>query len=268
MMASLIPLFRRIPLQMLLGAILGWESPERDAEPRFAETRQDLLWTDEFDAPPPRARGQRYGRYVTHDATLIRFAPSGGVDGSGALQLDWMRADTAGASCADDSRLIEASFPPTRALVVSYWLRYTPGFVFDWSGRQRCHGNAKKLFLLWAQEGSRFVFISENGWLGMGSDHDHPLFAQNRNATVTPQALADGQWHRITLRLRMASSATRADGSVEGWIDGVQRWQHDGIVTHNSGGYVLFKMPATFNAGSPERQTEWIDRLRIWRDRD
>jgi hypothetical protein len=162
--------------------------------------------------------------------------------------------------------VLEASFPAARELTVSYWVRYTPGFVFDWRGHRPCSGNAKKLFLLWATEGSRFVFISENGTLGVGSDHDHPLFAQNGDAAFSTAALADGAWHRVTLRVRQGSSPTAADGSVYGWIDGVLRWRYDNVVTHNAGGYHLFKMPATFNSGSPVTQVEWLDQLRIWRD--
>lgn len=267
MMASFIPLFRRLPVELLVGLLLGWESQHRDIEPRFVSDRHQLLWRDEFDVPPPRASGQRYGRYLTYDATQLRTVPGVGVEGSSALEMQWRAADPAARACSDDARLIEASFPPSPQLVVSYWVRYSPGFVFDWRGRSGCGGNAKKLLLLWAEEGSRFVFISENGALGLGSDHDHPLLAQNRGVAVRPEYLADGEWHRITLRVRMGSSPTRADGAVDGWIDGVLRWQHEGIVTHNAGGYSLFKMPATFNAGSPVAQTEWMDRLLIWRER-
>ncbi|MHB1296939.1 MAG: hypothetical protein ACYC0B_00300 [Gemmatimonadaceae bacterium] len=256
-----------------VGATARAEARATEGEPVFAAGQDVVLWSDDFDAPKRVRSGifRRRGapdaleRYATLGAEHMQVEPSAGIDGSGALRIDWQ--PTGGIRCADDSRLIEASFEPTRELFVQYSVRYSPGFKFDWGARGRCSGNAKKLFLVWSREGSRFVFISENGALGVGSDHDHPLFAQHRAVTMTPAQLADGRWHRITLQIVQSSSAGRADGSVRGWIDGVERWRRTGIVTHNSGGYHLFKMPATFNQGSPVAQREWVDALRLWRRR-
>jgi hypothetical protein len=246
----------------------GWFEPISEAEPTYNRANHELLWGDTFDAVAvPTTRG-RYGRYLTLDARTPQFDPTGGIKGSGALRIDWRPSAATRGSCADDSNLIEAAFPPAREIFVTFSVRYSPNFVFDWSGRGPCSGNAKKLFLLWAREGSRFVYISENGALGVGSDHDHPLFAQNRaSLPYAPRDLADGAWHRITLRIRQGSTPSAPDGLVLGWIDGELHWRYDGIVTHNSGGYYLFKMPATFNSGSPVAQTEWLDNLEIWRTR-
>lgn len=284
MTASIVPLFRRFHVQLAMGfslaatllAALGNSRPapapgrtaasSLGAEPLYSSEQHDLLWGDEFDAPPSRISHTRYGPYLTLDARTLRFDANAGVNGSGALRISWSAPGAAALRCTDDSRVLEASFPATPALTVSFWLRYSPAFVFDWSGLGPCQGNAKKLFLLWAQEGSRFVFISENGALGLGSDHDHPLLGQNAGSAFTTDQLADGAWHRVTLRVRQGSSPSAADGAVYGWIDGVLRWRYENLVTHNAGGYHLFKMPATFNAGSPVAQTEWLDRLQIWRD--
>lgn len=262
----------------LTGGRVVTPAPEPEAalapgeEPRLPAREDDILWTDDFDRHPQRqmvdagVRPERFGRYVTRDARTLHYDPRGGVNGSGAIRMPWNAATNTG--CADDSQILEGSFPATRELVVQFSVRYSPGFAFDWSGRGPCGGNAKKLFLLWAAEGSRFVFIAENGALGVGSDHDHPLFPQNRNVAMSLAALGDGQWHRVTLQIRQASSPLHADGAISGWIDGVQRWEYRDLVTHNGGGYQLFKMPATFNSGSPRAQTEWVDELRIWRVQD
>ena len=239
-------------------------------EPLPPSSQREYLWVDDFEeSPQVRAvplgeRPERFGRYVTRDARTLHFDQSGGVGGSGAVRMAWT-APAPNAKCEDDSRILEASFPPARELVIQYYVRYSPGFAFDWTNRGPCTGNAKKLFLLWATTGSRFVFIAENGMLGVGSDYDHPLFAQNRGVTISLSDLADGRWHRVTLQVRQATTAQRADGAIVGWIDGVRRWEYDNIVTHNAGGYYLFKLPATFNSGSPRTQTEWVDELRIWR---
>lgn len=239
-------------------------------EPTFSSGVHVPLWMDDFNASPERHAGaeasNRFGRYLTLGVGGITHDPDAGLGGSGAARIAWT-ARRAG-SCRDDSRVLEAWFPESREIFVQFSVRYERGFVFDWSTHGPCAGNAKKLFLLWAREGSRFVFISENGDLGIGSDYDHPLFAQNRAVTVTPAALADGRWHRITFHIAQGSSATAHDGFLRGWIDGVQRWSYTRVRTYNAGGYYLFKMPATFNQGSPLTQTEWVDDLRIWRARD
>lgn len=283
MRASIVPRWnkcsRRIAIA-LVGTALGagvaarhGDAPPYGAdEPRFEAAAHVPLWSDDFDERPrartPRlvAEAGQLGRYLTIGGPFVRFDPDGGLDGTGAVRMDW-NAARGSARCADDSRVLEASFEPAAELFIQYHVRYSSGFVFDWGRHSRCAGNAKKLFLLWAQEGSRFVFISENGTLGIGSDHDHPLHQQNRGHALRPAQLADGKWHRITFHIRQGSRPGAADGFVRGWIDGIQRWEHRNVVTHNSGGYGLFKLPATFNQGSPVAQSEWVDALRLWRPR-
>lgn len=204
-----------------------------------------------------------YARYATQNGENgIHLDATGGLNGSRAMRIDWKKKS----GCTDDSHLIEGSFPvAAREVVVQYSVRYQAGFVFDWIGRGgSCSGNAKKLFFLWAAQGSRFDFISENHFLGVGSDHDHPLFAQHLGTAVRPEDLGDGNWHRITLRIRQSSTPTATDGSIHGWIDGVQKWAVTNIASNASGGWVLFKLPTTFNQGSPVDQSEWIDGFRIW----
>lgn len=242
----------------------------RQREPAFSPRAHMALWMDDFNEPPAQAArtnaDNHFGRYLTLGLGGIAHDPMAGPDGSGAARIAWTARHTT--ECRDDSRVLEAWFPEAREIFIQFSVRYERGFVFDWGAHGPCAGNAKKLFLLWAREGSRFVFISENGALGIGSDHDHPLFAQNRAVAVTPAALADGRWHRITFHISQGSGPAAHDGFLRGWIDGVQRWSYTRVRTYNDGGYYLFKMPATFNQGSPVDQAEWVDDLRIWRPRD
>lgn len=235
--------------------------PLAGAEPVFIAGTHQSLWADDFETSVSTA--SIYSRYATHSAeTGLHLDVSGGRGGSKGLRIEWQPR----AGCIDDSHFIEAGFPAAQEVVVQYSVRYQANFVFDWFGRGGpCSGNAKKLFFLWSAAGSRFDFISENHFLGVGSDHDHPLFAQHLGAPVTPEALGNGQWHRITLRVRQSSTPTATDGFIHGWIDGVQKWAVNGVASHASGGWVLFKFPATFNQGSPVQQSEWLDDLRIWR---
>jgi hypothetical protein len=235
------------------------------AEPMYVAGVGTPLWIDNFDrlavtdstaSTTPGA----FGAYVTLSRGSIHLDPKAGIGGSAAVRFDWVRST----ACRDDSRLLEHGFPATPELYVQWSVRYTPGFVFDWRGNGPCVGNAKKILFLWAHDGSRFDVISENHAIGAGSDNDHPLFSQSE-PQMTPEQLADGKWHRFTFHVRQSSTPTGTDGFVEGWIDGKLKWSRHGVATHNSGGYYLFKVPTTFNQGSPAAQSEWLDGLTIWR---
>jgi hypothetical protein len=235
--------------------------PAVGPEPVFTAGVHQALWFDDFEASTGTA--SIYARYATQSAENgLHLDATGGRGSSKGLRIEWQPR----AGCSDDSHFIEAGFPAAQEVVVQYAVRYQQGFVFDWIGRGGpCAGNAKKLFFLWAAAGSRFDFISENHFLGVGSDYDHPLFAQHLGTAVTPEVLGNGQWHRITLRVRQSSTPTATDGYIHGWIDGVQKWAVNNVASHASGGWVLFKLPTTFNQGSPIPQSEWMDDLRIWR---
>lgn len=234
--------------------------PSANAEPMFNASLHQSLWFDDFESTASTA--SIHSRYNTlNGENGLHLDASGGQSGSKGMRIDWQPRS----GCSDDGHLIEASIAPSQEVVVQYSVRYQANFAFDWIGRGgACGGNAKKLFFLWAATGSRFDFISENHTLGVGPD-DRPLFAQHLGTAVTPEALGNGQWHRITLRVRQSSTPTATDGYIHGWIDGVQKWAVNNIASHASGGWVLFKLPTTFNQGSPVQQSEWMDDFRIWR---
>jgi len=194
----------------------------------------------------------------------VTLDPTGGIGNTPACRIDW-KPKASATPCADDSHLIERVFPATTALCIAWTGRYSPAFVWDWiTLNQSCKGNAKKMFLLWAVTGSRFDFICENHRIGIGSDNDHPLFPQLA-PEVTPEMIGDGNWHRFTVRVQQSSTPTALDGHIEGWIDGVKKWDIANWPSQSSGGYNDWKMPATFNTGSPVAQSEWIDHLTLWR---
>jgi hypothetical protein len=150
----------------------------------------------EFEGIFSRGTIERYVREAQQQ--LDSVGGTGGRINFARARVDWF-ANTA---CQDESRVLERGIPASREVIVTYSVRYQAGFVYDWRGRGPCTGNAKKLFFLYAVNGSRFDFISENHVLGMGSDYDHPLFSQNRGTTMSDEQLGDGQWHRITIHVR------------------------------------------------------------------
>lgn len=265
--ASAYGLSRRVPFTVLANRSdlpptdQPASPPPTGNEPMFNPSLHQSLWSDDFESSTSTA--SIYARYFTQSAERgLHLDATGGRNGSKGMRIEWQPRT----GCSDDSHFIEGAIPASQEVVVQYSVRYQANFVFDWFGRGGpCSGNAKKLFFLWAATGSRFDFISENHILGVGSDRDDPLFAQHLGPAVTPEALGNGQWHRITLRVRQSSAPTATDGYIHGWIDGVQKWSVNNIASHASGGWVLFKLPTTFNQGSPVQQAEWMDDFRIWR---
>jgi uncharacterized protein YjdB len=240
------------------GGVTPPQPPPSGSEPMF-QSGQRLIWKDTFNGGLSDAAV--LGNYITLNPQYIHADASAGLSGTGALRFDWQ----ASSGCQDQSRLIEQGIEPTREIYVTYTIRYTPNFQYDWRNSSGCSGNAKKLFFLYAVSGSRFDFISENHFLGMGSDYDHPLFSQNQGGTMAVEQLGDGNWHRITIHVVQSSTPTATDGVIEGWIDGVQRWSYRNVASNASGGWNYFHFPSTFNQGSPATQSEWIDDLTVWK---
>ena len=203
-------------------------------EPAYTAGTNTLLWADNFNTITSSSPvgsllsgvlsvldSTLLKNYITLNPKFIHADPQGGLNGTPALRMDWIPSGV----CQDDSRLIERSFAPTpEELYVQYSVRYTPGFIFDWFGRSGCTGNAKKLFFLWSVSGSRFDFISENHFLGVGSDNTHPLFAQNLGTPMTDEQLADGQWHTVSpFTSARVRAPRRPMDFIYGWIDGQQK---------------------------------------------
>ncbi len=232
------------------------------AEPARPPRNGTIIWQDTFDSL--LTDPLELANYVTHGVDGIHVDAGGGLGGSGALRIDWTPQN---GTCQEDSHLIERALPGNREIFVQYSVRYSPHFAFDWtpSGHSGCTGNAKKLFILAPTNGSPFNFASENHLLGMGSDDDHPLFAAKVGPRVTDEQLGDGTWHRVTMHIIQSSSTSAADGLIEAWVDGVKEWSVPKWVSASSGGWSAFRVPTTFDQGSPVAQSEWIDNLSIWR---
>lgn len=231
-------------------------------EPSFLST-DTLIHFDDFSSYKDTASFKNAYILESGGDTGLFLDPTGGMGGKAAMRIDWL----ASAGCQDAGHLIEMSPTPVpnKDHYVQFVVKYQKGFVFDWnySNQHPCVGNAKKLFLAGGVVGDRFDFICENHIIHMGRDAQ-PLLNQNLNTAVTPELYGDGNWHRVTLRIRQSTSLTATDGILEGWIDGIQRWKYSSWQSGSTGGFYYFRMPATFNQGSPVNQSEWMDSWRIW----
>lgn len=225
-------------------------------------TSGTTLWRDTFDAPDGGI-----SNYALMQGGFLHADPLAGVGGTGALRMDWPKSTT----CSDDWTGLDHAIPgaPTE-IYIQFSVKYQPGFQFDWrnAAASSCAGNAKKLFLVWSGDNrSRFIYVAEDHDLRAASDYEDALGtnrSQNAASPISLEEYADGNWHRVTFHIKQSSSITATDGFLYGWIDGVQRWSRPNWASGSVGGWVEFKMPSTFNQGSPANQSEWIDDLTIW----
>jgi uncharacterized protein YjdB len=224
------------------------------------------IWQDAFNATSDATMLANYAT-MTSPTTAMHADLTGGLNGGGALRIDWTKNTT----CSDQWSGIERSIPgaPTE-IYIQYSVRFTPGFLFDWihTGSSPCAGNAKKMFLVWSGDNaSRFLFTAVDLNLSAESDYEAVIGASAKQNTPSPMSTAqfgDGNWHRVTFHLKQSSSTTATDGIMEGWIDGVLRWSKPNWASGSVGGWVDFKTPSTFNQGSPANQSEWMAGFTIW----
>lgn len=256
-----------------------WSCPQAEmgpigtsAEPRYDPQKHSLLWADGFESYASDA--DLLAAYVTNPESIGRiYVESGaGLGGGRAIRFDWPASSALTLSeCRDDGIVLEKAFADAGSapseLYLSFWVRYEPGFVWDWDAREPCRGDAKKIWFFWeATGGPRWILVMESqNELRTGFDGvQDPLLTQNLGSRVTRETIADGEWHRFTFHIRQGSETDARDGFIRGWIDGRLRWEYFGLASGSSGGFYLFKAPATFNHGSPVEQSEWMDSITIW----
>ncbi len=197
--------------------------------------------------------------------------------------------------------------------VASYYAMYQPGYMFWWSNGGCSRGvSAKELVNFyastpggvgkWSLVAHHFsaselssvwppiyqVSVGAGGavlW-GVWQDNletsstvaaNNPTYPQHLAiGTKDPNAIADGAWHRITVRSRKQSGVDVGDGIIQMWVDGVLVMNYDGTdssspayhkvyVSSNAGMYQPFAVAGIFNGGAPQLQSRWLDRFRFWR---
>ena len=238
------------------------------------------LWTDNFSSYSGWSTGATPMTAVyAYEAgeNVITLDPTGGPSGSQCMTIPW--ASNYGGACTDVDHLIEKGYANTKELYFRYDIKYSAGFKFDWSGTGGCSGNAKKLFLIPGSgppNGTRGTFMCQNGHWQMYPDQNNlgvigethggvVLGNQNVGTEILPSALGNGSWHTIVGHFKAESSAGAGDGTVEGWIDNVQKWSFVGIGMNNSTGWYDFQTPTVLNQGSPQTQQEWMANLYLWK---
>ena len=268
-------------LILLCGAACAGKTLTTAPDPPIPEpmpTFGAVIWHDDFQSYTNSANLIAAYDHLNGESQIF-IDPTGGYGGSQGARIDWSKQTntaTSSGGCADDDHLLERGFTPTTEIYVQYYVRYQPGFQFDWNAARaagiagNCTGNAKKLFLVPSASGARLQLVSENHHIVLYTENQLSLMVglpgiQNVGAEFTPEDLGDGNWHRITIHAKMSSTPAARDGFLYGWIDGNLKWSNPAYPTGNAGGWDYFQTPTVLNSGSPIAQSEWLDNLVVWK---
>jgi uncharacterized protein YjdB len=193
---------------------------------------------------------------------------------------------------------------PTRDWFVQYQVAYQPGYQFWWGANiGSCpRGNASKEYIIFRDPnnstGGRISILANNeaacpaiygslnqmSWnvtIDKQTGNTLPTSCGSQRikqhlalATKSPDAIADGQFHRITFHFRKESGADVGDGVVRMWVDGVLVIDYDGgdpsnpayhqtYTRQNDFGWPM-AFPTVLNSGAPQLESRWLDNLLVW----
>lgn len=147
--------------------------------------------------------------------------PQGNNTGAGFMTVDWPGG-------------------PHRTVYYRWMVKYSQNFV--WSAVATKHDEfyfsgtgARTPQLMW-YPGSGAQVTQRNTpmiFLYASSAGDNHAFDQNEN--LPPSQVNVGQWYCMEVKITMNSSNTTSDGSFEGWIDGVRKFNRQNIIVDNQG---------------------------------
>ncbi len=170
---------------------------------------------------------------------------------------------------------------PADELYMSYWIRFSENFTWgttnfggkipgiaggnDCSGGEYCDGtNGFSCRYMWRAGGRACLYLydmtKENFY---GEDHDL-LYPDGSNVTYVP-----GQWMHIAERVKINSDASKSDGEIETWVNGVQVLHLTGrkFVTNGDKADKLYI--STFHGGDDDTWCPletcyiWLDDIKI-----
>jgi hypothetical protein len=219
-------------------------------------------------------------------------------EGQRAFRIDWEYNGCL--SGTDSDVLIERGTPVgggQRDWYVSYYARWTEGYLFAWPSGSGCGGNSSKEMAIFRGSGlPRITWaatvepacpeiygrINSLRWtfaIGAEPGSTQPSCGSNYRQYLAlgskdPASLGDGQWHRITFRYLKESAIDVGDGIVQVWIDGVQIMDYDGtdidnpaygqVYTRTTGMFRPLQYQSVIVRGAAQVQSRWYDDVKIW----
>jgi hypothetical protein len=227
------------------------------------------------------------------------------AEGSQSLRIDWQDPE----GCPGDADvLIEkgASIGSQyRTCFTSLYFRIAAdaslpgGTLYDW-GNTPCGGNASKFLIAWRQGGvgdgrcdmgatsepaapNIYGTLAGLRWkIAVAAENGDPLIRLRQHLNdgtsgvdLRPASLANGVWHRYTVKFVKQSAIGTGDGIAQMWIDGSLVLDYDGsdpadpafglVYAKTSTFAGLIQYHAVFNRSAPQLQSLWYDAVRIWR---
>ena len=294
----------RVAVQAVVSqpASLGTGEPAPGASTSF-------MYHKTFDEPNAAAdlagRTQFLGTWTLDGSTH--------VEGRYSARIDWQDRSTNTSCSDARVMLEEPlpNNQTQRTVVFSYETKFSPGYEFVWPTSLYCWdhgGNTSKELVIWRNgaddrgritvtagydggKGSPDIYGDQGGYAWEVTVQAEPGSAKPANPDLKgyyrqhlarggagqqdkrPAAVADGQWHRFTIRITKESSLDAGDGSIQFWIDGVLVMNYNGTssaspayhqVFTRPDEFALFQYPTVINRGAPRAQSRWYDDVKVW----
>jgi len=163
--------------------------------------------------------------WPTNDSTNITVIndPANVFSGSRALQL---RYPAGGGGIGFMNPALGGAY---RTVYMRWYTKWSPSYQFSPIA-------TKHVMALTANGSSEYIFWASSSGTGLPapiSTLGLVTFAQFSPASVTYQANRNGdfipgpdRWYCLEMRVTQNSTATSADGYLQGWVDGVQHWEY------------------------------------------
>jgi hypothetical protein len=215
----------------------GWKSEWHATGP--AGTLPSGLQTV-TEVTPPRGGGKHTLRQWWHEELsswapewLVYTFPLGTTDEGNVFEFEYYL-------------MYDANFDHQKQTIKSVILR-------NEKGSQECYINTSSFGPIGEQVTVRFQQVTDTFFLS--SNINGPAF-------VMPA----GEWvhFRWQIKLSTEDQGDRRSGHLYGWINGVKRWEYDGINTIHSGKYRELNLNSTFNGSEDNPASFGPNQKRYW----
>jgi hypothetical protein len=269
--------------------------PEPDGGPTEPMSSTQVIAVEDFERYGSTAalKGS-YGDQREVGGSL-NLDPTQAAGGSKSLRIDYVTS----AACTDADVMVgKVFFADVQTLMVRYRFRLTRGFRFQQpSAGCGSAGSSSTEFVLGRPQNGRGTVV-----LSVAEDAPVPVLLgalpqarwqvtiKDVRATTTPaqpsaiyrqhlrfsrlgpSAMADEQWHRLSLLVQRETSLGRGDGVLRVWVDGEAVLDYDGQVAGPAQAQVFtgtpvfgsFSYPTVLAPGASQAQSRWFDDVAIF----
>lgn len=270
-------------------------------EPVYNASIHTLAWSDTFESYAVGSPPSGYSIDQSHGTVSV--VTDKAFAGTQSLKISFNNDGCLGGS--DANVAIEKSIgtgDTHRDWIVTYETLWPVGYMFYWSAGGCSRGSSEKEWVNFYTSsppfGGKWSLVAHNFssselaaaqpldysglapglmWclfidtLEQTSTKSNIQYPQNNGrGSLDPNSLADGNWHRITIRTKKESGVDVGDGIVQMWVDGQIVINYDGTDTTSSafnlvyvpsasGMYHPFIYVGIFNGGAPQAQSRWLD---------